>query len=139
MAKKKARAEGSGLPSELKKETAGLTFMSESDYPFKIIHWDKGQEITPEFLRKEAKKGEDDPVEEKSVDEFFKRAVSMQDWYGNEEKATAKKYQALVKLLKEKLQDVRVYRVGSVNITVFIVGKDAGGDWVGLSTQVVET
>ena len=138
MAIKKQQGEDQ-LLSDLKEATKGLLFMSESDYPFEIIHWDKTQEITPDFLRKEAKKSANDPVEERSVDEFFKQAASMQDWHGNDEKVTAQQYQALVKLLKERLTDLKVYRVGSVNLTVFIVGKDQAGDWVGLSTQVVET
>lgn len=138
MAKKKQQG-GNELFSELKEATKDLMFMSESDYPFEVFRWDKAREVSPDVLRKEAGKGADDPVEEKSVDEFFKQAASMQDWHGNDEKVTAQKYQALVKLLKERLTDLKVYRVGSVNIAVFIVGKDEEGDWVGLSTQVVET
>ena len=138
MATKKQQGEDL-LLSELKEATKDLLFMSESDYPFEVIRWDKTQEITPDFLRKKAGKDADDPIEERSVDEFFKQAASMQDWHGKEETATAQKYQSLVKLLKERLTDLNVYRVGSVNITVFIVGKDQGGDRVGLSTHVVET
>ena len=135
----KNQQSGNQLLSELKEATKDLLFMSESDYPFEVFRWDKEREITPDVLRKVAGKGADDPVEERSVDEFFKQAVAMQDWHGNDEKVTAQKYQALVKLLKERLTDLKVYRVGSVNITVFILGKDQAGDWVGLSTQVVET
>ena len=138
MTTKKQQGEDN-LLSELKEATKDLLFMSESDYPFEVFRWDKAQEVARDFLRKEAGKGMDDTVEEKSVDEFFKQAVSIQDWHGKEEKATAQKYQALVKLLKERLTNLKVYRVGSVNITVFILGKDQGGDWVGLATQVVET
>ena len=127
------------LLSELKEATKDLLFMSESDYPFEVFRWDKEREIVPDVLRKEASKGADDPVEERSVDEFFKQAASMQDWHGKEGKVTAQKYQSLVKLLKERLTDLKVYRVGSINISVFILGKDQAGDWVGLSTQVVET
>ena len=48
------------------------------------------------------------------------------------------KFKHLVKVLNHNLTDIRVYRVGAVQIDVYIVGK-SGKDLVGLSTIVVET
>jgi hypothetical protein len=41
--------------------------------------------------------------------------------------------------LKAELTDLRVYRVGSTDIDVYILGKHPSGAWLGLKTKVVET
>ena len=45
----------------------------------------------------------------------------------------------LAKVIEENLSDVRVFKVGEVNIDVYIVGRTKQGDWVGLHTKAVET
>ncbi|MEL7246133.1 MAG: nuclease A inhibitor family protein, partial [Cyanobacteria bacterium J06573_2] len=57
----------------------------------------------------------------------------------SEERETAKKYQALVETLKQNLDNIQVYKIGEVEIDVYIVGQLKSGDWVGLSTKAVET
>ena len=43
------------------------------------------------------------PVEEKTVDAFFAPLVAEKDWYGDEEKAAAAKYRALLEVVKQRL------------------------------------
>ncbi len=74
-----------------------------------------------------------------SADEFFKVAASEAEWKSKEELDTAKRYQTLVRLLKENLTDLKVYRVGEINIPVHVIGRHATGSWMGVSTRVVET
>lgn len=125
---------------ELRQATEGLLFMSESDYPFQVIEWDKQVEITPEYLRSQTTAARPDtPVTSQSVDDFFRSATSEPQWKKGAELEIARKYKALVRLLKESLSDLVVYRVGEINITVYIVGKSQAGTWIGLTTQVVET
>jgi hypothetical protein len=45
----------------------------------------------------------------------------------------------LQELLKQKLKDVQVYRIGSIQIDVFIIGQMKDGGYGGLRTKVVET
>ena len=127
------------LIEELKRLTAGLLFMSESDYPFEIIHKEGSIEISPQFLRELSEQPGDSSVEVNSIDDFFRVAVSEPDWKGEQELALAKRYQALLRLLKENLGDVKVYRVGRINIAVYIIGRSMAGNWLGISTRVVET
>ncbi len=125
------------LLEELREATRGLTFMSESDYPFEVVRWEK--EPTPEFLRGLTKEAADAPVETTTVADFFRVAASEAEWKNAELLAAAKKFQALQRLLEKNLKDVKVYRVGSVNVPVYIVGRGASGGWLGVSTRVVET
>jgi hypothetical protein len=78
-------------------------------------------------------------LEERTIADFFRVAAGEQEWKGEEELALAKRYQSLVRLLEENLKDVRVYRVGAINIGVYVVGRSDEGNWLGVSTRVVET
>lgn len=124
---------------ELKQLTDGLLFMSESDYPFETVYWEGNTELNSQYLRKLSDQPDDAPVEVRSVDDFLRGVGSELTWKGGQQLVVAKDYQALVQYLKENLDDLKVYRIGEVNIPVYIVGRTKNGNWVGLSTRVVET
>ena len=121
--------------------------MSESDYPLEVFRLEGTQTLTDDALRRQAGRDADDadaaaaaaPVTTQSVEDFFRVAAGEQEWKGAAELATARRYQALVNLLKTALDDVRVYRVGEINVAVYVVGRSAEGNLLGLSTRVVET
>ena len=124
---------------ELERATAGLLFMSEADYPFRTVRLAGPAEPSPHRLREMAGAPADAPVAAQSLEEFFRVAAAEQEWKGERERAEARRYQALARLLKENLADLRVWRVGAVNIAVFVFGRGDSGNWLGLSTRVVET
>jgi hypothetical protein len=126
------------IVERLGEATRGLTYMSESDYPFEVFNWGQA-EPTPEFLRRQGGAGADAPVETRTADEFFRASTSEPDWKGAEELALAKRFQALRRLLEESLSDLKVFRVGTVNMPVYVAGRAASGSWLGVSTRAVET
>jgi Nuclease A inhibitor-like protein len=63
----------------------------------------------------------------------------VQDWHDESKAKEVRQYQGLVKLLQESLEGVLVYRLGTVEIDIYIVGKTPDGNWAGLSTKAVET
>lgn len=117
----------------LKKLTRGLSFQSESDYPVKpFFEAGRGRKSF------EAKK----PSRTVDFDSFFANATADQDWYGTEEKETARRYRELVEALKENLTDIKVYKVGKAGgaeFDVYVIGKTPDGDFAGVTTKVVET
>ncbi|HEX8143593.1 MAG TPA: nuclease A inhibitor family protein [Pyrinomonadaceae bacterium] len=113
--------------------------MSEADYPFEVVNWGGLNEITSDYLRRQAGAGPGAPIKDVSPDKFFAMAISEPEWKPEEEVATARRYQALLRLLKENLDGLKVYKVGEINIAVYIVGRAASGNLLGLSTRVVET
>jgi hypothetical protein len=127
------------ITEELKRLTEGLFWMSESDYPFETVCWEGLPEISTQFLRSLSEQAEDAPVEIVSVENFFRVGISEESWRAEESRREAKGYQKLVQTLKENLEEVKVYRVGKINIPVYIVGRSKTGNWLGLSTRVVET
>ena len=109
---------------EVRRSSAGLLVMSESDYPFEIIRWDGEITITPEYLREISDRAEDSPIEVTDVNAFFNSSGGIQ---------------SLGIVLKNNLADIKVYKVGSINIPVYIVGRSPEGNWLGLSTRLVQT
>ena len=122
-----------------KAATSGLFFMSESDYPFDTRLWSGVEEPTPDQLKSEAGVPADAPVQKLSVDDFFHAATKEHEGQSDVGKALVARYKQLVRTIDENLTDTAVYKFGTINMPVFIVGKAASGDWVGLSTRVVET
>ena len=126
------------LVEELREATRGLVFMSESDYPFEVFVWG-GAEPTREFLRGLACADSSATVETRGAREFFRAAVAEPEWKGEDELAAARRFQALLRLLETSLADLKVYRVGSTDIKGYVAGRAPSGNFVGVSTRVVET
>jgi hypothetical protein len=130
---------GASMLDRLKSLTEGLSYQSESDYPVEPYVRDagKGAPTAEEFAK--GREGDDAAVRELDFDSFFGNYTDEQDWWGEEERAVAKKFQALVAFLKASLKDIKVYRVGDVEADVYIVGKTESGDFAGVKTKIVET
>ncbi len=118
----------------LQQVTKDLLWVSESDYPFEIVTWDKDIELTPIALFKDVGKIESIPLTD-----FFAPALVVENWYEAEELATVDRYKLLLETIESLLTQLKVFRIGSVEIDVYIIGKTPGGDVVGLKTIVVET
>ena len=127
------------LLTELAQATDGLLFMSESDYPFAPVRWSDQTELTPDAVRRLTGHDESAPIETQSVNDLFRAAAAEADWKSAEQLTIARRYQALMRWLQDNLTDVRVYRIGRVQIDVYIVGRSAADNWVGLQTRVIET
>lgn len=98
--------------------------MSESDYPFEVVRWGGEIAITSEYLHGISGAGEASEIVEIDLDTFFGA-------YGHFEK--------LWELLKDNLSDLQVYKVGVISIAVYIVGRSPEGNWLGLSTRLIQT
>lgn len=127
------------IAAELKQASEGLLILSESDAPFEVVRWPAQGQLTPAKLLQLTEHPADAPVEVVNVDEFFAIATQAEDWHDEEEREIVQRFQNLVSVLKQNLSNIQVYRVGSINIDAYIVGVTPNGDWMGLSTQLVET
>ncbi|HEY9302532.1 MAG TPA: nuclease A inhibitor family protein [Phormidium sp.] len=127
------------IVNQLKLASDGLQCMSESDYPFEVFQWEGQEPVTAQTVIQQTGHTPNTQVEVVQLDEFFRNATQEQDWHNDEEKEVVKRYQSLVETLKQSLSDIQVYRLGTVEIDVYIVGKTPSGNLAGLSTKVVET
>jgi hypothetical protein len=127
------------IATQLKQASNGLLCLSESDAPFEVIHWPTQGELTPAKLLQLTNHPPDAPLKMLAVDDFFARATQEEDWHDQEEREMVQRFQNLVSVLKQNLSQLQVFRVGSINIDVYIVGVTPSGNWTGLSTKLVET
>ncbi|MEO0801848.1 MAG: nuclease A inhibitor family protein [Cyanobacteria bacterium J06642_2] len=123
----------------LQTATAGLLWTSEADYPFEVFEWTDGTELDRDALLNFLALPPDTQVECMEVDRFFEKAMRDRDWYDEVESARAQKFRDLVAMLHQTLSQIRVFRLGTVEIDVYIVGRSAQETWAGLHTHIVET
>jgi hypothetical protein len=119
----------------ISKASAGLVYPSESDAPFDLVRWDTASgdpsPATVATLAGGKGKRKARPVEEVSLDEFFAALAETDD---------AAKFKALEQTLRKYLADLKVFRVGgSPKVDVYVLGRAASGEWLGLHTTSVET
>jgi hypothetical protein len=112
---------------------------SESDVPFTPFRWEGAGELTPEGVLAQLELPPDTEVETRSLEQFFAPLTRLADWMDDGQRATAGRMAELHKRIAEVLDDVVVYRLGRIRITVVIAGKDAAGAVVGLRTALIET
>lgn len=119
-----------------------LYYPSESDEPFDYVEFGMPTEnpLTENHIRIILGKVPGDLVEEITLEDFFEPLSEIQDWYGEEEKETVKGFTKLKELLCSKLSDIQVFRVGEVQVGIYLLGKtEQENQWVGVKTLSVET
>lgn len=125
--------------AKLDAATRGLQMPSETDAPFRTVYWPlEKSEIAPSEVALYLTENADADVKTQSVSAFFKNATTVEDWMGDDEKATAKQFDDLVEMLNSQLENPRVYRIGEREITAAVIGKVKGG-FAGVVTTIVET
>jgi Nuclease A inhibitor-like protein len=138
--------DSSGVPTgiarlRLEDAAAGLTYTSESDYPF--TWWFHAgpvtRPLTPDAFRATLGLAGTVRVETRDLDEFFARHIEWVDPYDATAIALVPRYERLRETVREVLRDPVVFRVGRIAIDCYIVGFDRAGNLVGLRTVAIET
>jgi hypothetical protein len=114
------------LLTTLQEATAGLLYPSEYDEPLEPFIWEPADNTLTEVRRLSGH-----PPQERcqtlSADTFFGELMDVEG------------FSALYATLKDALTDLKVYRCGAANITLYVVGRDEQGRLAGFKTRAVET
>ncbi len=114
--------------TELREVVKGLTYPSESDEPFDVFLWPM-KEADP--LKQIATQGNKiQPNAETSLDAFFAELLTGDD---------AEKFSRLRDTLQSRLSNIRVFRVGQIEVNVYVIGITPADNWAGVHTVSVET
>jgi hypothetical protein len=126
------------MSTQTQLETAanGLMMMSESDFPFEYFSTNEKQ-INNALILKLANKPAGTLIKQTTVDHLLRNMVNPAS--GSVNAATAKQFQTLASTLKQELTDLTVYRVGEVQVDVFITGLSLEGTVAGMRTMLIET
>lgn len=127
------------LLGKLTEITEGLFYISETDAEIVPFSGDFAEKVSKEEILKQTKNANDVNVEERSFDEVFERLTRISDWFGDREKAIAEKYVKLRDLLKSNLRDLKIYKLGRIQIDIYFVGLDTENKLVGVKTKAIET
>jgi len=126
----------------LRQASSGLVYFSESEHPFQPVYWPReltgDQSIEPEKVRALAglprmRAGTQD------FEEFFKPFVTIEEWYEEDDRELAGRYQRLKDTLQQTLTDITVMKFGELHKEVFVVGRAEEGGIGGLRTKAVES
>ncbi len=124
---------------QIEEASNGLWYVSETDAEIEAFEAGPVGAVTKNAILEKLARPPQTPVEERAFEDFFKRLTTVHDWFGEEEKATARRFVRLKNLLEANLSDLRVFKVGRIEIEIFVVGLDAEGDLAGIRTEAVET
>jgi hypothetical protein len=132
---------GADLHAQLASAVDGLLFMSESDRPFEVYEaaGEGKTALTPARLLTLLGKPSDTPVVVRSIHDELAWATRDDPSMTPEEKATAERYRKLEALLESSLTDAQVYRVGTIEVHLYLVGRTRCGDLSGVTTVAIET
>ena len=113
--------------------------MSESDHPLQVVRLDPPSASLEEALLQFGDKEPGSPIEKQDLDYFFRNATRIDPMATPVQQETTRRFQNLVKVLKEELSDIHVYRIGEVEVDAFIIGRLRDGVYAGLRTKLIET
>jgi hypothetical protein len=125
--------------ARIAKAAHGLLFSSEADYPLEPFVWKDGVPFTPAALYMLTALPASTLVTQVDFNEFFAPMLDLPDDPTPEARARVKKFRTLVRVLHQTSHDLTVYKLGTIEMPTFIVGRLANGTITGLRTTVVET
>lgn len=131
----------SALLEQLSAASDGLLYRSETDSPFEVVHFPQVQDSSalPAAIAQLPDMPEGLKAEVVELPYFFRNLIRDDADAGEEEVNIAHRFRKLQDLLEQRLEEVKVYRVGKRRIQAFVLGKTATGDYAGLKTTLVET
>jgi hypothetical protein len=128
---------------KLTKLSEELWVISETDAQFEPLSLDFSteKELKNEDLLKLTEHQSDSLVEIINLDDFFEPHVTIYEGEEEDEDRinTTQKFLLLKEFIEKELKEVAVYRIGTITIDVYILGKAEFGNYAGLKTQLVET
>ncbi|MBW4556111.1 MAG: nuclease A inhibitor family protein [Trichormus sp. ATA11-4-KO1] len=129
------------ITKKLRQASDDLLMMSESDYPFEVFLWSNQarENLTNQKILELTNHPQDTSIETVELDYLFRNCAEEKEWHDDIQKQNVQKFQSLVKILKDNLTDIKVYRLGTIDIDVYVVGKTSSGDLAGVSTKLIET
>jgi hypothetical protein len=125
--------------NSLSESVNGLTYISETDAAIELFEGGAADEVTAANVLTQAGAAADAPVEERGFEEIFARLTRVYEGGGEEQAARAGRFAALKGLMEANLSDLKVFKVGKINIDIYIVGIDGDGNLSGVKTRAVET
>lgn len=140
----------------LEQAVAGVTYPSESDYPWVVVGFADAAPVTEANVKQVIAAvyvphdGEpalaDRAIELRTLAQLIDPLTTPQDWWDDYNKMVAAQYTEIRAVLESKLVDIQVFRFGEQQgnvlqgaVDVYVLGATPDGDVVGMWTVSIET
>ncbi|MBA3546865.1 MAG: hypothetical protein H0T76_10310 [Nannocystis sp.] len=140
----------------LETAVAGVTYPSESDYPWVVVGFAGAAPVTEANVKQVIAavyvphEGEaalvDRAIEPRTLAQLIDPLTTPQDWWDDYNKMVAAQYTEIRAVLESKLVDIQVFRLGEQQgnvlqgaVDIYVLGATPDGDVVGMWTVSIET
>ena len=129
------------LKDEIISLSSDLMYPSESDEKIEYFEMEVSTEdkLSIAYFRMYNGVRPEIEIGEMDFELFFKPLIKIEDWFGDDEKKWAEDSLKLEQLLLEKLKEIKILKVGRIEIAVYLFGKSEEKKWEGLKTKLIET
>lgn len=127
------------LKASLSEASQGLIYISETDAGIETFEGGPAGEVTAGNLLAQVGAAADSAVEERGFEEIFARLTRVHEGEGEEQAATAGRFGALKQVMEQNLRDLKVFKIGRIQVDIYMVGIDGEGNLSGVKTRAVET
>ncbi|MGL5833584.1 MAG: nuclease A inhibitor family protein [Waterburya sp.] len=127
------------LIAQLELATKDLLWFSEAEYPIQVVYWHDAASFTQNTLLQQQQYAPETRIATQEFHDFFAVATKQETWHNEAEQAQVVKYQNLVSLMSDNLTDLKVYLLGEVEITAYILGTTSHQAIAGLTTFIIAT
>jgi len=124
---------------ELSNACKGLVFISETDADVEPYLGSMSDEISKAAFLDELGLQPETTIDETPFDLFFDRLTLARDWHGSTERRRTEMFAKLKEVLEDNLDGLRVFRIGTIRIDIYVIGLDSEGRVTGIKTSAVET
>ena len=119
--------------------TKDLIYISETDAPINAVKFRKVSSVSKSEVLSATGNGQTAPVEIVDAEKFFERLTTMRDWFGPRETEMARGFAELKNRIDEELTNVKVFKIGKIEMDIYVVGLDRDGNLAGIKTRAIET
>ena len=128
------------LADQLARAAQGIVLPSEFDGHFSVVQWPNAEiPKTPSAFRQLAEIPPQSPVESFDASALISRLGGELSTDGADVKRMRAKFRKLAEFLRGNLNDLRGFRVGNINVELYILGASSDGEVLGLKALGVET
>jgi hypothetical protein len=127
------------LLEQLKLATKDLLWLSETESAIQVVYWDDADDFNQDTLLEQYHYPAETKIATQEFSAFFATVTKLETWHDEAEQAEVVKYQNLVNLMTENLEDLKVYLLGEIEIAVYVLGQTPNRAIAGLTTSIVAT
>ncbi len=127
------------LLEKIKKLSEGLYYLSETDAEICVFAGGTVTEITTDVLLNETENLPNKKTTEIDFTNFFDKLCQKLDWYNEQDNKKAERFCKLKELLESNLTQLKVYKIGKIQIEIYVIGLDKRNRITGIKTKAVET